>query len=231
MKPSEFAARIRAKVPRQFWADAKAAFVLRTKAANSVIKDNTDLSARRAAKAEGMLRFQSLEQGFETLGSLHAAENLLQKALPGIDSPVYQPFQRFDDVIVGFAMHTEGGKLPPRNKSRGAGAQLNFDFTEHLELETHKATDVLFVVLMAARDKAIAGGIESIELGVIDPSYDHFLYCEKIDVFLAGYEAAPKPPAPDTTPLVKLRKSPTPPRHPSPPASDAADPNKDKKRS
>jgi hypothetical protein len=218
-------------VPRQFWADAVAAFVLRTKAANAIIKDNTDLAPRRASKAEGMLRFQSLEQGFETLGGLHAAENLLQKALPGIERPVYQPFQQFDDVIVGFAMHGESGKLPPRNKSRAAAAQLNFDFTEHLDLDAHTATDVLFVVLMVTRDKAVAGGIESIEIGVIDPSYDHFLYCERIEAFVAGYEAAPKPPAPATTSLVKLRKSPTPPTHPSPHTSNAADPNRDKKRS
>lgn len=231
MKPVELAALIRAKVPKQFWADAVGNFVLRTKSANTIIKDHTDLSPRRAAKAEGTLRFQSLEQGFEALGGLHAAENLLQKALPGIDSPVYQPFQRFHDVIVGFAMHSESGKLPTHNKSRGAASQLNFDFTAHLELPSHKPINVLFVVLMVARDKSVAGGIESIELGVIDPSYDHFLYCEKIEAFLAGYAGAPRPSAPDSAPLVKLRKSPTPPTHPSPPTVHNANPNKDKKRS
>lgn len=231
LKAIELAALIRTKVPQQFWTDAVASFVMRTKNANQVVRDHTDLSPRRAAKAEGMLRFQSLEQGFEALGGLHAAENLLQKALPGIDSPVYQPFQQFDDVIVGFAMHAESGKLPTRNKSRSAAAQLNFDFTAHLDVTGHEQVNVLFVVMMVARDRSIAGGIDSIEIGVIDPSYDHFLYCEKIDVFLAGYDKGPKPSVPDTAPLVKLRKHPTPPTHPSPSTGHLADPNKDKKRS
>lgn len=221
MAPEEISEFIRADVPKQYWLDTVADIGARFAAAHLLIS-GTDLTLRRARRIEGQYRYVSVEQGVETIGLAHGGENLQNQTVPGSDALIYQPFIRFGDVVVGFAMHAEPGALPTKNKTRGATAELNFAFMDTLELDTPSSKPLLYVALLASRDRSVAGTVRQIEIAVIDSAFDHFIFRQPIERFIASYPAAgsstaaaPTAPSPTSStpaaaPLVKLKPQPKP---------------------
>lgn len=191
MSKEEIEQLLRSQIGRQFWLDVLKLLVARAKAAHRFTKVICKgHKPRRAGIVEGTIRFNSYEDGFEKLGGDYAAQNLLQQYLPGTELQIFQPFQLMGSVLVGIAMHSERGKLPPPNKSRKHAVQLNMFATLHLDLPVLTPEKILFVLVLVERDRENPGAIASIDIAVIDPSYDHFIYYEKLETFVASYEVS-----------------------------------------
>lgn len=207
MTQDQIAALIVRNVPRPFWIEARARLTAAFASAPAIIKKHTALKPFRAARVSGQLRFALIEQGFETVGANLGAINLYQQELPGMpDALVFQPLQQFGAVIVGYASQPKPGSLPAKNLTRGRAVQLNFAFSDHLGLDgVAPPAPTLFVSMLTTPDPANPGSVGSIEIGVIDSRYDHFMFHEPLSEFMKRYArpAAKKPPS-----LVKLRKKP-----------------------
>lgn len=176
--------------------------------APAVIQANTPLRPYRAALMAGHLRYNLIEETFERHGENMGGENLFRRALPGYpDSVVFMPLQMFGKVVVGFATHSGRGALPTRNLTRSRAVQLNLSFDPRFDLgDVDPALDYLFVCMLVARDPADATKVASIELGVIDPKFERFLFRESLDEFLLRYEPAALPAKNPS--LVKQRRTP-----------------------
>lgn len=171
--------------------------------AHEVVRDGFDgLTPLRARALEGQARFRSCEQGFEDVCALHGAHLLEGGVIPKTDLKVHQPFMRFEHggqgVILALASMAVAGTLPAKNKSRVAGVSVNYQLSLRLDLDGGgpKIGDI-FAALLVARDRDRAGKIEEIAVGVIESSYEGFLYYEPLDDFLAGEgEVEPDKPSP-----------------------------------
>ncbi len=208
MSKEEIERLLRSQIARQFWCKVLTLVVARAKAAHKITKIICKgYRPSRAGIVQGTIRFNAVEDGFEKLGGEHAAQNLLQQYLPGTELQIHQPFQLMGSVLVGIAMHSERGKLPPPNKSRTHAVQLNMFATLHLDLPITTPDKILFVLVLVERDRENPGAIASIDIAVIDPSYDHFIYYEKLETFVAGYESTAPEPAKKPLPI-KLKNPP-----------------------
>lgn len=176
--------------------------------APSVIKENTSLRPFRAARMAGHLRYNLIEETFERHGENMGGENLFRRALPGYpDSVVFMPLQMFGKVIVGFATHSARGALPTRNLTRARAVQLNLSFDARFDMgDVNAAEEHVFVCMLVARDPVDATRVASIELGVIDPKFERFLFRQSLDEFLLRYEPAASPA--EKPSLVKQRRTP-----------------------
>jgi hypothetical protein len=208
MSKEEIEQLLRSQIGRQFWLDVLKLLVARAKAAHKITNIICKgYRPRRVGIVRGTIRFNAYEDGVEKLGGEYAAQNLLQQYLPGTELQVFQPFQLMGSVLVGVAMHSERGKLPPPNKSRKHAVQLNMFATLHLDLPVTTPEKILFVLVLVERDRENPGAVASVDIAVIDPSYDHFIYYEKLETFVAGYEVSA--PAPAAKPLdIKLKHPP-----------------------
>ncbi|WP_140943248.1 hypothetical protein [Prosthecodimorpha hirschii] len=183
--------------------------------AHEMVRNHAGLNKKRSRELEGHARFRMMEEGFEAVCKQHGGATLHDGVIPLTELKVFQPFSRFGregrGVILGLAAMPEPQKLPNRNMSRSAGVSLNYYLTPRLELDdAGPRVGDIFVLLLVARDRARAGKIEEIAIGVVDSGYSFFLFYETLDKFLAGGEDAPTS-APDPTPLgVKLKRSPKP---------------------
>jgi hypothetical protein len=198
--------------------------------AHEVIRDGFEgLTPLRARGLEGQARFRICEQGFEDVCALHGGQLLEGGLIPRTDLKVHQPFMRFEQdgqgVILALASMPATGLLPVKNKSRLAGVNINYDLSLRLDFDGAgpKLGDI-FAVLLMARDRERAGKIEELAVGVIESSYENYLYYESLEDFLAG---AAEPPAVDPTPTpevpapqVTLKKTVTPFVPPEAPSAD-----------
>jgi hypothetical protein len=173
--------------------------------AHEVIRDGFEgLTPLRARSLEGQARFRSCEQGFEDVCALHGGRLLEGGIIPKTDLKIHQPFMRFEHggqgVILALASMPETGTLPAKNKSRLAGVAVNYELSLRLDLDGSGPKDGdIFAALLVARDRARAGKIEEIAIGVIESNYESFLYYESLDAFLAG-DGEIEPDAPTPTP-------------------------------
>ncbi len=219
MTEDEYAAMIRANVPRRFWDETLGQVEFLFQAAHRLAA-GTGLIARRASHVEGQYRFVAIEQAFETVGARNGGINLYRSPAPGTDQVLWQPYQQFGKIVVGFAMQPEPGALPPRNRSRLGAVQLNLPFEPRLPFPEEPEADRMFVALCASRDREHAGSVRGIELLVIDSRYDQILFRQPLARFLAGYgepsapaalapEPAPRRSTPPAPPQRKAEKAPT----------------------
>jgi hypothetical protein len=225
-------ARLRAVLPRDLFIDLEDRLRAESVKAHEMIRDHSGLTRKRAREAEGQARFRMCEQGFEDVCALEGGHLLEGAVIPMTDLRIHQPFMRFEQdgqgVILALATMPETGSLPARNKSRLAGVSINYNLSLRLDLDgTGPKVGDIFAVLLVARDRERAGKIEEIALGVIDSSYEGFLYYEALDGFLsdaieAGPDDRPTPPTPDVAvpaahvTLKKLVKRFVPPEAPEP---------------
>jgi hypothetical protein len=188
-----------------------------------MVRDRAGLDKRRARELEGQARFRMMEQGFEEVCGLHGGRPLEGGLVPSTDLKVFQPFMRFESegrgVILGLAAMPDRKSIPVKNKSRLAGVSLNYDLSPRLDLDgTGPKIGDVFALLLVSRDKAKAGRIEEMAIGVIDSKYSTFLFYERLDQFLSvreGTPAARPTEAPVATPApaartVTLKKHPKP---------------------
>jgi len=175
-----------------------------------MVRDGSGLQGKRARELEGQARFRMMEKGFEEVCALHGGQLLDGGVLPVTDLKVFQPFMRFEGegggVILGLAAMRDRRLLPGKNKSRLAGAKLNYYLTPRLDFDASgpKVGDI-FVLLLVSRDKDKSGLLDEIAIGVVNSEYSAFLFYEPLDQFLrdAGGATAPgTSPSPVTPPEV-----------------------------
>jgi hypothetical protein len=156
-----------------------------------------------------------VEQGFEEVCVLFGGQPLVGGVIPNSSLKIFQPFMRFGGdgpgVIFGLAAMPERSKLPNKNRSRLAGVTLNFNLTPSFDFDGSgpKPGDI-FVLFLVARDREQSGKLDEIAIGVIDATYEQFLFYERLDKFLADDADAAEPvPAsivsPSETGLVRLK--------------------------
>lgn len=231
MTGDDIKARIVSTLPRDLLIDVLDTAVARARQAHELIRDNTDLSGRSARGLEGQARFRLMEKGFQDTCELHGGMRLDGDVIPGTALRYFQPFMRFGGdqpgVLLGFASMPAPAELPSKNRSRLAGVTLNYRLTPRLDLDgdaqVAKPGD-LFVLLLFARDPSQGGRLEEVAIGVIDAEYESFLAYEPIEVLMKAYAApsSPMEPAPESEPLVRLKKSPKAFRPPEQPDTDDA---------
>ena len=157
-----------------------------------------------------------MEHAFEQVCDLYGGQQLGGGVIPNTDLKVFQPFARFGGtgpgVILGLAAMPERNKMPVKNRSRLAGVTLNFELTPHLDFDGKgpKAGDI-FVLFLVARDRERSGKLEEIAIGIIDSTYEQFLFYEPLDKFLAEDADAPEtalsaPPSSGEVGVVRLKK-------------------------
>lgn len=165
--------------------------------ANDVVRRELSLNAKRSREAEGQIRFRLQEQGYEEVVQLHGGHLLVDGVMVGTNLTIFQPFARFAGpkmgVILGFASMPERKVIPAKNISRAAGVTLNVNLQASLFVDekSPKPTDI-FALFLTARDRARAGMIEEIAIGVIGSDYKNFIFYESLDEFLGGYGSAPE---------------------------------------
>ena len=164
--------------------------------AHTVIRDGFKLNVKRARGLEGQARFRVIEEAFEKVCALHGGTLLDGGIVPQTDLKVFQPFNRFEHdgqgFILGLAAIPEPEALPIKNMSRRAGVQLNYNLTPRLDFDgTDLKIGDIFILLLVARDRALAGQIEEIAIGVVDSSYESYVYYETLQSFLSGHADAP----------------------------------------
>jgi hypothetical protein len=198
-------------IPKELWLDLEDRHRAEALKAHEVVNGHLPLNAKRGREAEGQIRFRLQEQGFEEVIQQHGGYLLVDGIMPGTDLKVFQPFARFAGpavgIILGFASMSEPRKIPPKNRSRAAGVELNIRLQPSLLDDglSPQPTD-FFVLFLTARDRQRSGMIEEIAIGVIGSDYKDFIFYESLDDFLGGYEAKPtRPDNPDIGPVIKLR--------------------------
>lgn len=231
MTADEIKARISSVLPRDLLIDLFDTATARTRQAHELIRDHTDLTGRSARGLEGQARFRLMEKGFQDTGALHGGMRLEGDVIPGTDLRYYQPFMRFGGdqpgVLLGLASMPEPRELPTKNQSRLAGVTLNYRLTPRLDLEgdggTAKPGDI-FVLFLFARDSSQGGRLQEVAIGVIDAGYQSFLAYETVETFMEAYAppSSETEPAPESQPLVTLKKTPKAFRPPEQSDSDKA---------
>ena len=157
-----------------------------------MVRDHSGLDVKRGRALEGQARFRMMEKGFQEVCETHGGVILQNGIVPGTDLKVYQPFMRFEakgtGIILGLAAMPEPSTLPYKNKSRIAGASLNYSITPRLDFDgTGPKIGDFFALFLIARDRTKGGRIEEIAIGVIDSEYENFLHYETLTSFMAGY--------------------------------------------
>jgi hypothetical protein len=191
-----------------------------------MVRDHAGLDPKRSRELEGQARFRMMEKAFQEACELHGGRLLADGIIPLSDLKIFQPFMRFEHdgrgIIIGLAAMAEPCALPARNKSRKAGATLNYYLSPRLDLDgTGPKIGDIFLLFLVARDREKAGKISEFAVGVIDAGYEQYLFYESLDKYLEGHadepETAPPPSAGTRPPIVSLKKeiSPfIPPEHP-----------------
>lgn len=158
-----------------------------------LVRDHAGLDRKRSRELEGQARFRMMEQAFEEICASFDGLPLAGGVLPNTNLKIFQPFMRFGGeglgVILGLAAMPEPSKLPAKNRSRLAGVTLNFNLMPSFDFDGMgpKPGDI-FVLFLVVRDREQSGKLEEIAIGVIDSTYDQFLFYERLDKFLA-YDA------------------------------------------
>lgn len=169
----------------------------------NVVKEELPLNAKRSREAEGQIRFRLQEEAFEEVVRNHGGDLLVDGVMIGTDLKIFQPFARFAGpevgVILGFAAMPERRKIPAKNKSRAAGVTLNVSLQPNLlDDGTGPRPDDIFALFLTSRDRARAGQIEEIAIGVIGHDYRDFIFYESLEAFMSGYLEPPAiPDSPD----------------------------------
>jgi len=167
--------------------------------AHDVVSRELPLNAKRSREAEGQIRFRLQEQGYEEVVREHGGDLMVDGVLLRTDLKVFQPFARFAGpevgVILGFAAMPEPRKMPAKNQSRAAGVTLNISLQPSIfDDDTRPQPSDIFALFLTARDRARAGRIEEIAIGVIGSDYKDFIFYESLEAFLGGYAAKPASP-------------------------------------
>jgi hypothetical protein len=207
-KVDQFVRDTRRQVPREFLVDFLDAAEHAAKTAKQVVWGTVDeprqgikLSARRANRATGLVRFQYLDEVFEATALRHGGElvSRIELELGGQErtDPVFLTTVRFGSVLVGFASHREQDDLPVANQSRKALARLNTGLSRDLFSigDEHFTESERFVILMLQRDRYDVGRIARISIAMVSADLQQYLFKEGVTEFLAGYGAdvIPKP--------------------------------------
>lgn len=200
---------------------------LRAAALNAfkMVRDHSGLDPKRSRELEGQARFRMMEKAFQETCEVHGGVLLADGIIPNTDMKIFQPFMRFEHneqgIIFGLAAMTEPRALPAKNMSRKAGVTINYYLSPRLDFDgTGPKIGDIFVLFLVARDRENAGKVSEFAIGVIDASYEQYLFYEPLDKYLEGYADAPAtPPLPlsgadvstDTkTPVIKLKRIVTP---------------------
>jgi hypothetical protein len=231
MTAEEIKARIVGTLPRDLLIDLLDTAVARARQAHELIRDNTDLTGRSARGLEGQARFRLMEKGFQDTCESHGGMRLEGDMIPGTELRYYQPFMRFGDdqpgVLLGLTSMPEPRELPTKNQSRLAGVTLNYRLTPRLDLEGNggiaKPGDI-FVLFLFARDPSQGGRLQEVAIGVINAEYQGFLAYETVETFMGAYAppSTETEPAPESQPLVTLKRKPKAFKPPEQPNSDEA---------
>jgi hypothetical protein len=199
--------------PRDLIIDLNDMTVARALDAHKIVSERTTLKGKNARGAEGQLRFRILEQGFQEICEQHGGA-LIENGLAIGDTVhrIYQPFMRFSSgdgagVILAIASMPAKGELPHKNESRKAGVMLNYHVTPRLALDrSDPQLGDTFVLFLTARDRAKAGQIEEVAIGVIDSKYEGYALYETIEQFMARYATSQTEAEPQQS-LVRLKRT------------------------
>lgn len=172
--------------------------------AHIAVRDTFKLNVKRSRELEGQARFRLMEEAFEEVCAAHGGQRLQSDFIPLTDLRVFQPFHRFEHegrgFILGLAAIPEPSALPAKNMSRRAAVTLNYHLQARLDLDgTGPKVGDVFILLLVARDRAVAGQIEEIAIGVINSGYEQYLHYETLPSYLQGH--ADESITPDPTPL------------------------------
>ena len=215
MTEADLRRRLLATLPRDLLIDLVDMTVAEARLAFEVIRDHTPLDGKEGRAAEGQLRFRFLAKAFQRITVQHGGV-LIEDGVFGPDKlRSFQTVARFGGdqpgVVLGLASMPAPRDLPNKNQSRLAGVSMNEWINPELDLdgtgERAKVGD-LFVLFLFARNRAQAGRVEEMAVGVIGADYGRYLLYLRVEDALAGY--APGPSAgdgPAHQPLVRLKKS------------------------
>lgn len=184
-----------------------------------MVRDRSGLDTRRQRRLDGFSRYLMMEAGFQEVCAFHGGRLLDGGIVPGTDLKVFQPFMRFEHsgqgVILGLAAMPEPSAVPAKNKSRLAGAALNYELSPRFDFDgTGPKVGDIFVVLLFSRDRARAGLLEEIAIGVINSGHDQYLFYESLEKYLSDQGDSAVEPAGDpsgppvsagATPAVRLK--------------------------
>lgn len=156
-----------------------------------MVYEHSGLEGKSARGLEGQARYRMMEKGFQEICEFHGGRLIEDGVIPNTDLRIFQPFMRFEDdgqgFILALASMPEKGKLPVKNKSRSAGVSMNYTLTPRLfQEENHAKVGDIFVMLLVCRDRAIAGRIEEVALGIVDSGYLQYLSYQSLSDFLSG---------------------------------------------
>ncbi|HYD19541.1 MAG TPA: hypothetical protein VEF76_13785 [Patescibacteria group bacterium] len=216
---------------RDLLVDLYAVTVARAREAYEIIED-TPLEGKSARAAEGQIRFRLLEQAFQKTCEQYGAAVRESGVIEGTDLRFFQPLARFAEadeagVVLGMASMPGKGEMPSKNQSRLSGASMNYHITPRLALDkSDPRPGDIYVLFLVARDRAEAGAIQEVAIGIIGPEYENFVFYEALDEFWARYVTADKAEDVSPAPKEKLVKLKTKPNIYKPPGQDG---KKDKK--
>lgn len=198
-------------IPRDLLIDLLDVAASRALEAHRLIHDNTDLTGSSARALEGQARFRLMEKGFQDACEKHGGLRLAGDVIPGPELRCFQPFMRFGSdepgVVLGLAAMPAKSEIPAKNRSRLAGVAMNCHLSPELNLDGTGARlqpGDIFVLLLFARDPARAGYVEEVAIGVVDATYNSFLFYESVENFIAAY--APDSPVGGPAMIVKLKE-------------------------
>jgi hypothetical protein len=188
--------RLRHALPKLLLIDLEDRLRAEAVKANEMVRDHSGLDTKRARELVGQARFRMMEKGFEEVCTLHEGKLLDGGVIPKTELKVFQPFMRFEfggeGVILGLAAMPEPRAIPHKNKSRLAGVSLNYHLSPRLDLDgTGPKVGDIFTLFLCSRDRQQAGQIEEVAIGVVNSTYEAFLFYEPLEKFLSGYADAP----------------------------------------
>ena len=200
----DYKADVRRDVPREFFVDVTEAFRAAAKQAQRAVTQShigvdggVHLGTLRRHRVIGLVRFQLSDEIFEQIVAQHGGEFVGQVPVEGIDGPVARPIflttARFGGTLIGFASHHEPDDLPVKNASRIALAAQNAGLSRDMFYESELYVDrERFVLILVQRDHFDIGGIASMTVAMIDPTFSTLVMQSEINEFLASYGTAPK---------------------------------------
>jgi hypothetical protein len=172
-------------------------FEERVRAAGRRAKEVTGALAvgkRSGARVRGQIRTALIEQGI--VDASHASGFPAEEAgmLEGVELYLYQAYARINRAIVVRATLGAAPGLPTLNKTRKRLVEkINGVYSRDLfrpELVVD-AGGAIAVFLIVTPNPAATDGIGAISVAVVDDRYDHYLFNEPLEEFMARYTTAP----------------------------------------
>ena len=209
-------------IPREFLLDFYEKTYTTFQKVDNTIRDEYQLKGSDASWASGLLRFINIQADFKLDAPKYEGIDVSKQyveTLPKMDR-IYQPFHLFENkksgpnVLLGFTSLLKSKQIPKYNLSRQTAIKLNKPiapnpdlFDSSVPIDTTLANETIYVCLCVVRDNRSPASPAEIALGIIDPSYQTYIYYFLLKEILMIYSDKDANPAQNEKPNLTLKKN------------------------